>query len=326
MAEYTRKSHYLPRFYLAGFTDTGTSEGKLLVVDNLRGITRPGTPASVGYENDLYRVEHAAIAPDSLESEFAKIEGDTKVVIDGMVQTGRIPPDDNDYSNLLNFVALASARVPAAFDATTKIMTQITDKLVDLTLETRERYEQTVAEAKAAGKKVLPYEKMKALFEERPFKLRVDQNWQLDILVQRMSHTLDELAKRSWSLVIAAPTIGTFACTDQPFVVRWTVPTNGFYSPGLEFVNTEVLFPLHKSVLLVGRYDKPSIVVPANREYLAMANTHLATRADTLFLPSADFIWMQPDRTVGNLDSWRERTKQIVTANRSAPGRSGDLS
>jgi hypothetical protein len=44
MANQSRKHHYVPEFYLAGFTESGTDDGRLHVLDKEQLRQWPSTP------------------------------------------------------------------------------------------------------------------------------------------------------------------------------------------------------------------------------------------------------------------------------------------
>lgn len=52
-----RQHHYVPAFYLAGFTAGGTKDGKLFVIDRKRATTYETTPRNAAKSRDFYAVE-----------------------------------------------------------------------------------------------------------------------------------------------------------------------------------------------------------------------------------------------------------------------------
>ena len=56
-----RRHHYVPKFYLAGFTAEGTQDGRLFVVDQRTGKTWKSSPGGVAHERDFYRIDDADI-------------------------------------------------------------------------------------------------------------------------------------------------------------------------------------------------------------------------------------------------------------------------
>ncbi len=52
-----RKHHYVPQFYLQGFTVDGKGDGQLWVLDQKTGRQWQSTAKSSARQTDLYRVE-----------------------------------------------------------------------------------------------------------------------------------------------------------------------------------------------------------------------------------------------------------------------------
>ena len=62
-----RSHHYVPAFYLAGFTDTGTRDGFLWVSDRETERTWRSKPDEAGCERDFYRIYLEGLRPDAVE-------------------------------------------------------------------------------------------------------------------------------------------------------------------------------------------------------------------------------------------------------------------
>lgn len=86
-----RKHHYVPRFLVAGFTETGTAEGVLHVTNLRDGRTWKSTPKGAGHQRDYYRVDMPGLEPDAFETELAKIEANASDVIRKAVASLEVP-------------------------------------------------------------------------------------------------------------------------------------------------------------------------------------------------------------------------------------------
>ena len=113
MANRPRKHHYVPAFYLAGFTASGSDEDRLNVFDQGQVKGWPATPRTAGYVNDFYVTDLGpGVDPTGFESGIlAPIEGKASGVIRTAIETDRLPHGP-DLNVLLNFVALMAARTP----------------------------------------------------------------------------------------------------------------------------------------------------------------------------------------------------------------------
>ena len=113
MAKRPKKHHYVPAFYLAGFTVAGSENGRLYVFDQSQIKTWPATPRTVGYANDFYVTDLGpGVDPTGFESGvLAGVEGRASGVIRTAIETECLP-EGPDFDVLLNFVALMAARTP----------------------------------------------------------------------------------------------------------------------------------------------------------------------------------------------------------------------
>ncbi|MCU1264639.1 MAG: hypothetical protein JWM21_957 [Acidobacteria bacterium] len=62
-----RAHHYIPQFYLAGFTSSGSKNGTLYVHDLEQLKSWPSNPAAAGHQKDFYRINVPGRSPDELE-------------------------------------------------------------------------------------------------------------------------------------------------------------------------------------------------------------------------------------------------------------------
>jgi hypothetical protein len=88
-----RAHHYVPQCWLAGFTDTGESDGMLYVTDLKRRSQWRCKPSEAGHRRDFYRAE---VAP----------------VFRVLVQEKRGPKDGFELGMLLEYMAIQWIRVP----------------------------------------------------------------------------------------------------------------------------------------------------------------------------------------------------------------------
>src|ERR1700690_1456266 len=69
-----RRHHYVPRCWLAGFTDTGEKDGQLWVTDMVRRKQWQASPKTAGNIRDFYRLSDEQFDPLFAEKSFSKIE------------------------------------------------------------------------------------------------------------------------------------------------------------------------------------------------------------------------------------------------------------
>ena len=120
MAKQPRHHHYVPQFYLAGFTATGTINGTLHVLDREQQKSWPSTPRATAHARDYHAVDLGlGQDPMFVEKTMAVCEGKWATVLKAVVE-GRALPQDDSLGDLLAFVAFLTVRVP-------RIRNQVTD-------------------------------------------------------------------------------------------------------------------------------------------------------------------------------------------------------
>jgi len=315
MANVTRRHHYLPEFYLAAFSDTGTKDGSLTVFDNLERRTWPTKPEKAAHQRDFYRVDLPDMEPDSLEKDFAKFESEAADVLRQIHLKKQIPDDNDGFDILLNFVSFTMVRVPAFREARRQNMEQIYDMQMRMALQSRETWKETVrlANTKTDGPDISSegtYEQMSKFVDEKRYTIDTDQNGHLKTLLEWHDRILPLLAQRAWSLVVADPSVGYFVTSDHPVLLNWIGKAHEFLSPGLGLLNTEVWMPLTKEVCLVGRFDLAPSVIRADLPCIAAANREVLMQADRrVFSAGDDFVWMKPDQSIVEAGHWFEWLK-----------------
>ena len=102
MSDIARRHHYLPVFYLAGFTPTGRRNDYLQIYDRDQNIIRRARPKNEGAERDFNAVEIVGLRPDVIEQGLSDFEDQTANIIREIARTKSIPMGD-DLVNLLNY-------------------------------------------------------------------------------------------------------------------------------------------------------------------------------------------------------------------------------
>jgi hypothetical protein len=111
------RQHFVPRFYLAGFTDPAHGRGDMLWVYESGKEPRPSRPEACGYENCVYDFFDEG-ERRSLEEEMTRVDCAAAEALrrlgPGCAGTG------GDWGTLLEFISLQAVRVPSMlrrFDA-----------------------------------------------------------------------------------------------------------------------------------------------------------------------------------------------------------------
>src|SRR5687768_11444215 len=96
-----RKHHFVPQFYLAGFTPSGTRDDSLFVLDRQTGRQWQSSLTDAGCERDFYMLElDGKNDPQAIESFFARVEDHGAQALRRVVETGEVPTGE-DYNKLI---------------------------------------------------------------------------------------------------------------------------------------------------------------------------------------------------------------------------------
>jgi hypothetical protein len=300
MTELKRRNHYVPRFYLAGFTGDGEDEGLVWVTDQDNGKRWRSRPEGIAFERDLYRFEGASAEPDLLENAFAEMEAHMARVL-GTTRTSGILPTGEDLDILLFFVALLFVRVPGAMSRADEPMKEIAKMIMEEMIASPERWRATIDRAKASGVDLGPdvsYDSMKRFVEEERFELRVNQNLRLRILMFRAEVIYAALKERRWRLLVPPAEGGDLICSDHPASIVSIDELPGLFGPGFGMLGTEVSVPLNKRLVLFGTFDGEQGTYRMTTDSVATFNSRTAMYARLLFSPGKDFRFVRHDGQV----------------------------
>ena len=117
MKKPSRNHHFIPAFYLAGFTPSGSKEDFLWVIDTQIGKYWRSKSENTGFQKDLHSLvlpaEFSEVAPDLLEMEIEKlIESPAAKVIQNIINHQCLP-DKEDFDVLIGFVGLQTVLTPS---------------------------------------------------------------------------------------------------------------------------------------------------------------------------------------------------------------------
>jgi hypothetical protein len=309
-SERPRKSHYLPRFFLAGFTACGEVGGDLYVFDQTTGQSWLSSPRKAVTERDFYVVDLGpAEDPDVMEKILSRLEGEFSRVLRDIITKKRLPSGGEDFNWFLNFVASTVTRIPR----TRKIASSAIDKAMKAELRqalaTREGWTQFRQVCAAAGRQVRDdqYEEYRQVAESEDYSADLDQTSHVQMMVTHMMDALlPALAERSWALGIATDDAPDFICSDVPVGV-WPVKGADVGKP-LTFLsrNTVLSFPITRRLVAIARYEsqKPvRLVIPKG---VSLFNTWTLSEARQIFSPAPDFSYLTLDGTIGGKADLRE--------------------
>jgi hypothetical protein len=281
-----RRHHYVPRCWLAGFTDTGDQDGRLFVTDFDRRKQWGAVPGTAGFIRDFYRLEDEnASDPALVEKALSQIESEVAPILRAIDRERRSPMVE-EVEPLLYFIAIQWSRVPAFRPLVLGIIEKLSDEKVRENLESPESWKRAL---EAAGMSPTDpgagYEEMKEAYEAKSFTLTAPTDWYVQQSFKAVESILPGLQKRFWTTLISPS--GSFIGSDNPVILE------GPKGPMIGFENAELIsYALSRHVTLWGTLQR--IEYPLmSRKYIAHMNTLGMLKAEAqTFSHAPDFCWL----------------------------------
>ena len=282
----SRNHHYIPQFYLRGFTAPNGKKKQVQVIDKIEGRHYSSNPRNVAAQRDFNRVNIPGHTIDEAENLFAQMETEFAIVLKHMGDT-LTSPKESDILTLFYFVALLHGHNLHVRKSLANSESEIIKQILRSLVTSRERYESKMEHVYGEGGEVVDYEKVKRFVDEERFDIKYGHGHHLAYELQAMDAVWPLLAQRQWSLLIAANGMSDFVCSDRPVsLVRTDMESldNPYHPdalPGLDMPNTELTVPINRCMALVATFEHKSYVATVSEETIAEFNArtiHSAVR------------------------------------------------
>lgn len=301
------KHHYLPRFYLAGFTRHYGADDDLWVFDTEEIKQWKSTPANSAHQRDFYKVDLGdGDDPNSFEKVLAWVESEVAPAVRQITDTQTLPKGEA-FDLLINFVGLMAVRVPGARAAYTNPMKKLARTVLQMTLQSPEIWEAQKQRMRASGIEIrdnISYEDMRDFVVSDRYEIGISQNWEIHTMLERVKIILPLLAQRNWSLLVSDGDTPDLICSDRPVALEWTLPPPPpplWHCPGFGMHNAILTFPLNRRIALVSRFEGREGVFKADAQKVAQINSLTGKYAERfLYTAEQDFFWLREDQSVCN--------------------------
>jgi hypothetical protein len=305
-----RAHHFVPQCWLAGFTNSGRKDGRLVVTDLKRRNQWVTTPPNAGHRRDFYRVSESDLDPVVFERVFSQIEDVAAPILRDLYDEPREPvAEDLDF--LLYFAAVQYIRVPAFRPTLLKIADSLQCSMLSGALKSPKSW------SKALRKANIPVDSPGADYDGMvAFERDVIKTGQYSLTAENefflargfkvaAGAILPSLRARFWRTVVSPS--GSFIGSDNPVVMDG--PKNrtvGFKSADV------VIFTINRHLALYGTnvpVQRPFV----NRRLIAAHNTFtMLTAEEQLFSHVPDFCWLDSADRVQT--EWKSFSKENVIA------------
>ena len=254
-----RQHHILPVFYLAGFTDTGSSDGQCYVFDYTRSKRYRSSPRQICREKDYFRIHEPDRDPFLIERTMAEVEAAIAPVLQRIVRRGKAV-STSEVGALLNLAALVAARDRRGRLNLARGLAESLEDYLARGAITKEKWDKIRSAELRAGlepAQIPEYERAIELVRSGDWKPRAPQILQVGMVAEIQQYLLKILQRREWELLITdAATNGGFICSDSPLV--WGSLddiSDGELLASLDDLDSEVTFPVAKNLALVSYAD-----------------------------------------------------------------------
>ena len=275
-----RHHHYLSQCYLKGFTKGGGKKSKLTVIDFKEKKRFETIPRNVGGVRDFNRIDIEGADQNELEKSLSKFEDEAATALRRLEEDLKFEGETRTL--ILNMIALFAIRSPEMREHWRKFHAQIAERMMDLALATKGRWESQMRQMKESGGKVnedITYEDIKRFHESKAYEITVRRERHIHMEFIGFEAILPYLDSRKWLLIKATNESGPFITTDNPINLMWNEPEKipPFYrnSPGFGMKNTQVYFPVSKNLALQGEFDGPEGVIDGNKELISALNSKM---------------------------------------------------
>ncbi len=279
-----RAHHYVPQFWLAGFTDTGEKDGRLYVTDLRRTKQWNCKPSEAGHRRDYNRVEDPSISdPLAIEKLFAEIEGKVAPIFKQLFDDKRGPNTDYELGNFIEYIALQWIRVPA-FRAL--VNRTVRAKMTKEIMSTRERWEAVLTKVGVPlDDPNAEYPRIVEMMNHPETLLSAMPGFYLQLGSRVLQDVASALRMLRWQWLVS-PT-GQFIGSDDPVLL------DGESGQPIGFQNAEIVsFPVNRFVYLFG--TREAVEVPyMTTKIAARHNTFTMLRSDEqVYSHRPDFHWL----------------------------------
>ncbi len=238
-----KAQHYIPQFYLKGFTD---KQGSLWVSERFKGI-RESKPKREAHRPDYYTHSEQGRRNETAEDILKQIESSAAPIIRKLASPQYTLTSEN-ASHVIMFVAFLFARVPSWRELLNDVSVQLVWKLLlGMVADKEEFYKKCAKAEKERGASFgINYEELRQAGLNRQFDITQSQPFNLGSMCLSAIDVAKELATMGYQ-ALYAPQGKFFLTSDSPV---WTLRADGTggvtVGMGFGWSDVEVYCPLNK--------------------------------------------------------------------------------
>jgi hypothetical protein len=278
----TVNHHFIPQFYLRGFSDAADRrKAQVFVFDQSTRKSFRTLVRNIGARRNFFRIEAEGFDPNHVEDGMAEIEGEIAPRLAEVIATKSFPSNEH-FTSVMLLMGNVAVRNPRFRSMLEDFHVKVAGGMMRASLQDKERYQDSIKQAREGGAPIrddISYEDMKDFIDGGNYNIAIDQTYLIGLELEAVPTCVEQLARRSWSF-ISAPEGATFVTCDDPVVVAWSDGKDrGPYSPGFGLEGTIVMFPLSPELALIGLFVKQPTNRAFRRDQVTEMNTSMAKNA-----------------------------------------------
>lgn len=245
-----KRQHFLPKFYLEGFT----KNGMVAVFDRESNEVRVQQPLNTGVIGHFYTMEDAEGRKRfELERLLSEYEAKASPVVKKLAAKEGVNADER--TDLAIFVALAAFRTPDIVDSLKAFNSGLIEDMakrmfadveeVKARMRGKPDAPSTEEELEAEARELVEYA------QRGQYQVKTSHKWAIGIAMKMAFNIAPILAGRDWVVIHRDNEKKSFVTTDAPVVLTTVAPReNTFWGVGFGNADALVLFPLTESCSL----------------------------------------------------------------------------
>lgn len=288
-----RKHHYLSQSYLKRFSKNGSKKSQLIVVDLVERRYFKSKPDGIGCKRDFNRIDSDNLPPDYLENNIlSKFEGYVSRSIDEVENTRNF--EGKNKNIILRAISAFAIRNPWRRAHWSSVMENIYKRLIgemihrDIFIKNGMSKEDSI--------------KLKDLHEKDGYTVNTPREQHISLELKSLDTVLSCLVDRKWKLFISHDD-DFFISSDNPVMLDYfdpdKIPPMHRNSPGFCLLNTFVIFPLTRNLLLLGSFEGSDGCDILKKEDVAFFNSITIHKAvKQIFAPNEKFLFLDNNEKV----------------------------
>ncbi len=277
-----KDQHYIPKFYLKGFTDR---EHQLWVFEKFKPM-RASKPKQEAHRPDYYTHSEEGQRDETAENILKEAESRVAPIIHKLGSPQYVLTPEN-AGHLIVFVAFMFARVPCWREHLDNMAADVVRKAQIRIANDKERFHKSVEDfEKSAGRSVgMDYEELRQFILKGDYEIaQKSVGFNLGVMLECAFHVMDVLRNFGYQRLYA-PEGMYFLTSDSPvFTIQPDGKGHAMVGMGFRWPGVEAYFPLNKRACLrLTKGIQPSMVILKERNIEQINRLTMATATRYLY-------------------------------------------